>query len=78
MLRTPCVTVRRNTERWVTLDVGSNRLVSADRMQILKGLSEALTSDRSWDFPPRWDDEVATRVVTALQSGVLPLGGYEG
>jgi UDP-N-acetylglucosamine 2-epimerase (non-hydrolysing) len=80
MLRTPCVTVRRNTERWVTLvkgGVGSNRLVSADRHEILRGLSEALTSDRDWDFPPRWDDKVSQRVVEALRSGILPLGGCE-
>jgi UDP-N-acetylglucosamine 2-epimerase (non-hydrolysing) len=77
MLHTPCVTVRRNTERWVTLEVGSNRLVSADRQSILKGLSEALTSDRAWTVPPRWDDKVAERVVKALQGGVMPLGGCE-
>lgn len=76
MLRTPCVTVRRNTERWVTLDVGSNRLVGADRNAILGGLSEALTSDRRWDLPPLWDDRVAQRVVEALQGGIALLGGY--
>lgn len=75
MLRTPCVTVRRNTERWVTLDVGSNRLVQAERSAILTGLADALTSDRDWDFPPRWDDKVAQRVVEALQAGIAPLGG---
>jgi hypothetical protein len=75
MLRTPCVTVRRNTERWVTLQVGSNRLVDADRDQILTGLSAALTLPKDWAFPERWDDEVSGRVVTALKSGILPLGG---
>lgn len=75
MLRTPCVTVRRNTERWVTLDVGSNRLVTAEREAILAGLSEALTSDRDWDFPPKWDDKVSARVAEALKGGVEPLGG---
>jgi UDP-N-acetylglucosamine 2-epimerase (non-hydrolysing) len=77
MLHTPCVTVRRNTERWVTLDIGSNRLVTAERGAILKGLSEALTSDRGWAFPPKWDDKVSRRVVEALQSGIEPLGGCE-
>ncbi len=77
MLRTPCVTVRRNTERWVTLDVGSNRLVQAERDEILKGLAEALTSSRDWDLPARWDDQVAQRVVSALQGGITRLGGCE-
>lgn len=77
MLHTPCVTVRRNTERWVTLDAGSNRLVAADRDAILTGLAEALTSGRDWDLPPRWDDKVSRRVVEALQGGIVPLGGCE-
>jgi UDP-N-acetylglucosamine 2-epimerase (non-hydrolysing) len=77
MLRTPCVTVRRNTERWVTLDVGSNRLAQAQRDEILKGLAEALTSSRDWDLPARWDDQVAQRVVSALQGGITRLGGCE-
>jgi hypothetical protein len=29
-----------------------------------------------WERPERWDDEVASRVVSALESGVLPLSGY--
>ncbi len=81
MLRTPCVTVRRNTERWVTLPpptgVGSNRLVQAHRDDILKGLAEALTSSRDWQLPPLWDDRVSGRVVEALEKGIVPLGGCE-
>jgi len=76
MVHTPCVTVRRNTERQVTLEIGSNRLVSADRAEIEAGLAAALASPRDWALPERWDDQVAARVVAALESGVLPLSGY--
>ena len=48
MLRTPCVTVRRNTERQITLEIGSNRLVSANRGEILAGVQEALSAPRDW------------------------------
>jgi UDP-N-acetylglucosamine 2-epimerase (non-hydrolysing) len=75
MVGTPCVTVRRNTEREVTLEVGSNRLVDADRGAIERGLAEALASARDWPRPERWDDEVSVRVVAALEGGVLPLAG---
>ncbi len=75
MLHTPCVTVRRNTERGITVDVGANRLVSADAEAIEDALSEALTSDRTWELPERWDMEVAHRVGNALLGGVLPLSG---
>lgn len=73
MLGTPCVTVRRNTERQVTVEVGSNRLVSADSMEILAGVQDALQASTEWILPEFWDDQVAQRVVDALNSGILPL-----
>jgi UDP-N-acetylglucosamine 2-epimerase (non-hydrolysing) len=66
MVGTPCVTVRRNTERQVTIEAGSNRLVAAERGAILEGIGEALTSPRDWVVPERWDDRVSARVVEAL------------
>lgn len=76
MVGTPCVTVRRNTERQVTLEAGSNRLVPAERAAIECALAEALASTRDWEVPERWDDQVSARVVDALRSGILPLAGY--
>jgi UDP-N-acetylglucosamine 2-epimerase (non-hydrolysing) len=73
MLGTPCVTVRRNTERQITVAIGSNRLVSAKRDEILAGLAEALSAPKGWVVPERWDTEVSRRVVDALLGGVLPL-----
>lgn len=73
MLKTPCVTVRRNTERQVTCEVGSNRLVQAHASEILMGLSDALGSTRDWEVPDRWDEGVSARVVDVLESGIVPL-----
>lgn len=75
MLHTPCVTVRRNTERGITIDVGANRLVSADTDAIGEGLAGALSSARDWALPERWDTQVSDRVVQALLGGILPLSG---
>lgn len=75
MVGTPCVTVRRNTERAITITVGANRLVAAEQDAIAAGLAEALASDRSWPHPERWDTQVAARVVAALGAGVIPLEG---
>lgn len=77
MLGTPCVTVRRNTERGITVEVGANRLVSAERSEILAGLEQALASSRDWSVPQRWDADVSRRVVEALEGGVVPLEGFE-
>ncbi len=75
MLGTPCVTVRRNTERQVTVEVGANRLVAAETAAITRGIEEALASGTTWERPERWDEQVSARVVAALESGVLPLKG---
>lgn len=75
MVGTPCVTVRCNTERSVTLEAGSNRLVAAERTAILGGIDEALASSRDWALPERWDNRVSARVVDALASGILPPAG---
>jgi UDP-N-acetylglucosamine 2-epimerase (non-hydrolysing) len=78
MLGTPCVTVRRNTERGITVDVGANRLVPAEYDAILAALAEALDSPRDWPRPERWDDEVSSRIVEALAGGITPSNGCAG
>ncbi|MDI6900529.1 MAG: UDP-N-acetylglucosamine 2-epimerase (non-hydrolyzing) [Anaerosomatales bacterium] len=78
MVRTPCVTVRRNTERGITIDVGANELVSAERELIGVALERALAKHRDWSPPERWDELVASRVADALTDGIPPLAGYEG
>jgi UDP-N-acetylglucosamine 2-epimerase (non-hydrolysing) len=73
MVKTPCVTVRNNTERQITVEIGSNRLVSANREQILAAAREALGAPQDWEVPARWDESVAQRVVAALEAGIIPL-----
>jgi len=73
MLGTPCVTVRRNTEREVTVEAGANRVVPADQDAIIAGLGDALASSGGWPPPARWDEAVSARVVEALESGIVPL-----
>jgi len=75
MVGTPCVTVRRNTERAVTIAVGANRLAAADANEIGRGLDEALAGGREWERPERWDAGVSARVTEALLGGVMPLVG---
>ncbi len=76
MVGTPCVTVRRNTERAITITLGANRLAAANAGAIGRGLAEALVGGREWERPERWDADVSARVATALESGIVPLVGY--
>jgi UDP-N-acetylglucosamine 2-epimerase (non-hydrolysing) len=75
MLGTPCVTVRRNTERRVTIEAGANRLAHPDEEDILASLAEALASPTDWETPERWDERVAERVAEALGAGIQPMNG---
>jgi UDP-N-acetylglucosamine 2-epimerase (non-hydrolysing) len=63
--RTPCLTLRPNTERPVTITLGSNRLtqasrLSADLQEVLAGKTEL------GQIPPLWDGRAAERIVQAL------------
>jgi len=66
--RTPCLTLRPNTERPVTLSVGSNRLTSVATLRddIAKLLAEPA---RLGATPPLWDGRAAARIVTELLAG---------
>jgi UDP-N-acetylglucosamine 2-epimerase (non-hydrolysing) len=75
MLGTPCVTVRRNTERGITVELGANRLVPASQEQITMALSDALKDRATWETPDRWDAAVSERVIGALARGVTPMSG---
>lgn len=75
MLGVPCVTVRRNTEREITIRVGANRLAQADAGEVARAIEDALGSYRSWPLPERWDEQVGKRTAEALAGGIIPLPG---
>jgi UDP-N-acetylglucosamine 2-epimerase (non-hydrolysing) len=63
--RTPCLTLRPNTERPVTVTLGSNKLTSPGRLP--EDLEEVLRREpRLGTVPPLWDGHTAGRVVSAL------------
>jgi UDP-N-acetylglucosamine 2-epimerase (non-hydrolysing) len=62
----PCLTLRENTERPVTVTMGTNRLV--DSTSLAPALQEVL--DDKWQtgtVPHRWDGKTAERAVDALR-----------
>ena len=50
-MRVPCITLRDNTERPETIDVGSNLLSGANSLRILKCVSKMLNKGRKWKNP---------------------------
>jgi len=66
-LQIPCLTVRPNTERPVTITVGTNRLVRAERTALQEAFELAWKkSDSSSSVPPLWDGHAATRIIDVM------------
>jgi UDP-N-acetylglucosamine 2-epimerase (non-hydrolysing) len=62
----PCLTLRENTERPITITQGTNRLVRADKLAA--SLEKVLSGD--WPTavcPPLWDGKTAARAADCLQ-----------
>ncbi|HLC77318.1 MAG TPA: UDP-N-acetylglucosamine 2-epimerase (non-hydrolyzing) [archaeon] len=69
ILGVPCVTLRDNTERPETLDVGSNILAGADPDVILSCVDEMLTRPREWKNP-FGDGNAAEKIIQHILKNV--------
>jgi len=70
ILKVPCLTLRENTERPVTCEIGTNRLVGVETEAILNAYREFVTENpRKTEIPPLWDGQAARRIVTVLRKG---------
>lgn len=65
ILGVPCVTLRYNTERPETLDVGANVLAGTDPYEIVKKVSFMLDKERCW-VNPFGDGRAGVRIVKIL------------
>lgn len=66
ILRTPCVTLRNNTERPETVDVGANLVVGVDPGDVADGVHEMLMKKRNWENP-FGDGTAADRILDTLE-----------
>ena len=70
-LGVPCVTLRENTERPVTITEGTNVLAGMTRAGIVEGLREALAKTaRGTRVPELWDGRAGERIAAALIAAV--------
>ena len=64
----PCVTLRENTERPITISNGTNTLVGTRRDKILEASEETLKkSNKTGKIPKYWDGHAADRIVDVLK-----------
>jgi len=63
--RTPCLTLRPNTERPVTVTLGSNRLTTVERLRV--DIKRVLNREPEFGrIPPLWDGRASERIVNGL------------
>jgi UDP-N-acetylglucosamine 2-epimerase (non-hydrolysing) len=68
-LGVPCLTVRPNTERPITIEVGTNRLVASERAAIVAAVGEMLSGQAGpGRVPELWDGRAAERIAQILQT----------
>ena len=67
-LGVPCLTLRENTERPVTVELGTNRLIGARAEKIMPAAALVLAArHRQTMRPPLWDGHAGERIAGVLQ-----------
>jgi UDP-N-acetylglucosamine 2-epimerase (non-hydrolysing) len=69
VLGVPCLTLRENTERPITVTHGTNRLVGLDPDEIRRGATAALSTPVHPRKPPLWDGRTSERIASVLMAG---------
>ncbi len=66
-LGVPCVTLRENTERPITVTEGTNTIVGVDPVKIMQCVDDILASGgKSGRIPEYWDGIAASRIVAEI------------
>lgn len=67
----PCMTLRDNTERPETVELGTNELIGTDPANIAPAFERLLAGQwKSGRIPDKWDGKAAGRIVAGLEAMV--------
>jgi UDP-N-acetylglucosamine 2-epimerase (non-hydrolysing) len=78
VLGIPCITLRENTERPITVEMGTNVLAGTDPDKIVSAANRALDNPLEQSrirVPPLWDGKTADRILDALSEPPAVAGG---
>ena len=76
VLKVPCLTLRENTERPITVQIGSNQIVGTDPERIVIAYRKIINGDwREPRIPKLWDGRAAERIVDIISEKFLS-GSY--
>jgi len=69
-LGVPCMTLRENTERPVTIDAGTNILIGRNMELLEREIAKILKGEgKRGSVPPLWDGQAAVRIAEHLAAG---------
>jgi len=69
MLGVPCMTLRYNTERPITIDMGLNQLVGNNVNKIVDGYKKIKNGEfKNSKIPPLWDGLTSRRIIKILEN----------
>jgi len=72
-LGVPCLTLRNNTERPITTEIGSNILVGNDTAKLRSELSKILAGNtKKGAIPPLWDGQASERIANIVAREGVP------
>ena len=67
VLRVPCITLRNNTERPETVEIGTNELIGTDPLNLPPAFNKLFNGDwKKGDIPPLWDGNTGIRIIQKL------------
>ena len=68
----PCLTIRENTERPITVEQGTNTMVGKDPAAIRRGVNDILSGrGKSGRIPEYWDGRAAERIAADLANWLI-------
>jgi len=68
----PCITLRENTERPITVEQGTNTIVGSARQKIVDCVDDVLkTGGKSGRVPEYWDGHASERILSIIQKRFL-------
>ena len=71
-LKIPCITLRENTERPITISLGTNYLVGTNPEKILETAFEILDGKgKKGEIPPLWDGKAGQRIIEILANKIV-------
>ncbi len=66
-LKIPCLTLRKNTERPITAEIGTNKLIGTEYNRIAEECFDTINNPpKNSQIPPLWDGKAAERITSKI------------